>query len=505
MLFRGFMRVGNRKVLLGVSMVGVVVAATAATVTFADAASSYTAWVSDSTHLNFVARPRTSNDVIITRSGNTFTIVDRVSIAPGTGCSWVGRDVTRVRCQTQGAPTDISVQLDDQNDSVTNATDLPAYLDGGSGEDVLLGGTGRDTLSGGPGADVMRGGGDEDLVTYADHRNGVTVDLDGQVGDGEPGEGDAVGTDVEWLTGGSGNDVLTGNDDTNVLRGGPGNDILRGAGGGGDWLFGDAGSDDMSGGPGRYDFVSYESATTGVTATINGARGDDGARGEGDTIHPDVENLIGGPGNDTLVGNSEGNLIEGGAGADTIYGAGAKDELHGSAGNDFLNGGDGDDGLDGGDGNDQVIGAFGNDYLVNGADADAMYGGPDTDTVAYFTNAPVTADLTGSGGNDGQFGERDTIGSDVENLYGGSGDDHLTGNSKDNLILGGAGNDVIFGGAGNDRLVGEPGPAQGDAGSDSSIDRLDGGEHTGAGDGCYVRVGGATVNCEYRLPEPTDS
>jgi Ca2+-binding RTX toxin-like protein len=82
-----------------------------------------------------------------------------------------------------------------------------------------------------------------------------------------------------------------------------------------------------------------------------------------------------------------------------------------------------------------------------------MYGGAGVDSVYYWDHTePVTASIDGVSGNDGSAGEGDTIGADVENLYGGDGDDTLTGSDRDNWLNGGDGDDVISGGAGNDEI-----------------------------------------------------
>ena len=71
---------------------------------------------------------------------------------------------------------------------------------------------------------------------------------------------------------------------------------------------------------------------------------------------------------------------------------------------------------------------------------------------------PVVLSLDGVR-NDGEDGELDDIGSDVENLEGGEGNDSLTGNTAGNYLAGGAGNDVL-----------DVGPA------DAAYDSLSGGE-----------------------------
>ncbi|MCX5746897.1 MAG: calcium-binding protein [Proteobacteria bacterium] len=63
---------------------------------------------------------------------------------------------------------------------------------------------------------------------------------------------------------------------------------------------------------------------------------------EGDLISADVEDLIGGSGDDTITGNAGDNQLEGGAGADALFGLGGDDVLDGGAGTDTLDCGSGE-------------------------------------------------------------------------------------------------------------------------------------------------------------------
>ena len=159
----------------------------------------------------------------------------------------------------------------------------------------------------------------------------------------------------------------------------------------------------------------------------------------------------------------------------------------GTSGQDVLTGTPGDDVIYGGAGNDTIDGRGG---------ADVICGGAGTDTVTYASHqGPVTADLSGSAGDDGSgedgpVGARDSIGADVENLTGGHGDDTLVGSSVANLLTGLAGDDVLKGGEGNDTInagTGEDTLSGGD-GNDtlsgaSSDDVLAGGEGSDSLDG----------------------
>lgn len=56
-----------------------------------------------------------------------------------------------------------------------------------------------------------------------------------------------------------------------------------------------------------------------------------------------IENAVGGAGNDTMTGNALANLLDGGAGSDTLNGGAGNDTLLAGAGNDLIDGGDGYD------------------------------------------------------------------------------------------------------------------------------------------------------------------
>lgn len=275
-------------------------------------------------------------------------------------------------------------------------------LDGGPGDDRLIGDGGDDRMTGGVGNDVLFGGpgddwsfaaaspdgadvffGDEgtDAVRYGERNADVRVSLDGVADDGAPREGDNAKPDVEWIYGGEGDDTLIGNASANTLLGGGGRDDLRG-GDGDDGLVGGMGDDVISGGAGddvfqadRYptwldvidgadvftggagmDTVDYRFRHRGVSVTLTDGGPDDGARGEGDNIGADVENVFGGEADDVLVGNSGDNRIDGGPGADRITGGSGRDQLFGSDGNDELSAVDGwlgNDSIDGGGGIDR--------------------------------------------------------------------------------------------------------------------------------------------------------
>jgi Ca2+-binding RTX toxin-like protein len=152
----------------------------------------------------------------------------------------------------------------DHNDVLIGNDPDPLYGGGPrvepSGINHLLGGAGDDVLDGRGGPDVLDGGSGNDTVSYASRTEPIKASLDGSANDGGVGDlnsaypdaaqADSIGTDVENVTGGSGNDVLRGDDGANVLNGGEGDDTLSGNGGH-DTLAGGGGADNLSGGDGN--------------------------------------------------------------------------------------------------------------------------------------------------------------------------------------------------------------------------------------------------------------
>jgi Ca2+-binding RTX toxin-like protein len=386
---------------------------------------------------------------------------------------------------TLASAAQLVASLDDGDDSfsgagsaVTGAAFAAAVMVyGGAGNDTLRGGAGDDTLYGnagddvfttgaGPdGSDTLIGGAGNDTADYSTRTANLVLSNDPAIASGEAGELDAINADVEILKGGSGNDALYGGPGNDTLYGGPGNDTLSG-GAGNDILYGDAGDDTFdegsapsgadvfNGGPGS-DTISYAGRTAAVTISLDGVA-HDGELGELDKVMADVENAIGGAGNDTITGSPADNVLDGGPGNDTIAGG---------AGNDILRGGPGDDTLRGDAGDD----TFDEGSAASGADT--MIGGAGIDLVDYSARSqPLTVVMDGVTAS-GEAGEADRIATDIENLTGGSAADTLTGNALDNLLQGGPGtaadslyglegDDVLDGNGGNDVL--DCGPGDGD-------------------------------------------
>jgi RTX calcium-binding nonapeptide repeat (4 copies) len=291
--------------------------------------------------LAYQAAPGEANELTVTRSVETYRIVDRGStIVAAAGCTSVAPN--EVTCASEEVRV-IRIQVLDGNDSVSLSTARPSIVRGGEGDDTLEGGEGSDllfgeggddTLKGGTGIDLLDGGpgGDQisggtgvvfpfpffeeedlgelevelDIAVYERRVNPVIVDFDAAADDGESGEGDNVGTDVEGIVGGAGDDTLVGDARNNVLIGQRGSDTLMG-GGGQDFLEG-GGDDDV----------------------LSGGRARDG--------------LAGGPGRDELRGGSGRDELDGGGGRDRLFGQGAGDFIFArDRRRDLVNGGAGRD------------------------------------------------------------------------------------------------------------------------------------------------------------------
>jgi|GEM_PF-3430478 len=151
---------------------------------------------------------------------------------------------------------------------------LPLEIFAGPGTDELQGGIADDKLNGGDnydefvmgseadGRDILNGGEDGDLVSYAERRENVRIELcmaPDKVGcalatckclpnNGEDAEGDVL-VNIEDAEGGDGSDQIIGTEDQNELSGRGGADRIQGKGGD-DKIYGDLGDDTLEGGAG---------------------------------------------------------------------------------------------------------------------------------------------------------------------------------------------------------------------------------------------------------------
>lgn len=245
----------------------------------------------------------------------------------------------------------------------------------GSGNDRVAVSFGTATVEGNAGHDSVwswgqngfaMGGSGNDLIN-------LSVNTDAEAF-GEDGHDrlviDAEGSGV--IDGGSGRDRLTGGGfaPTFFYTGGEGNDILGlfcddprcdeqvgtfidAKGGPGDDLFRalprphptDFGWGAIISGGDGLDVVDYSSSTANLNITLDDQRNDGDGSGfvpdDQDNAMSDIENVIGGSGDDRLFGSALANLLDGNGGHDELTGAGAQDRLLGRKGDDTFQSQDG--------------------------------------------------------------------------------------------------------------------------------------------------------------------
>jgi Ca2+-binding RTX toxin-like protein len=313
--------------------------------------------------------------------------------------------------------------LGGENDDVRSTTE---NITGGTNNDILFGDAAKNTIKGGLGDDTLEGGantcmnlmsadgdslqgengddtfyvpqancfavlaggmGTNDVAIFSGRFGDVSLSNDTVANDGEGTvmEKGNIGSDIESITGGYGNDTLTGGANADSFNGGAGNDFLVG-GGGDDAFVGGPGADTFNGGAG-FDSVSYSTylmaapvtATLCVTTmtTVSAIDTACGARDDGSTENDqiaNVERVVGGAGDDSMTAASTATdtTFEGGAGVDTLNGAGGNDILYGDLGDDQLFGFGGDDSLDGGGGDDRLNGGNGDGDICTNDAADVM-------------------------------------------------------------------------------------------------------------------------------------
>jgi Ca2+-binding RTX toxin-like protein len=284
-------------------------------------------------------------------------------------------------------------------------------INGHGGADTILGGSGDDSIDGGEGDDSMAGEDGDDRYSVIEDGDIVVEEADGGIDTIVTNRSIIMADHVEnlvWLNTGGGGGFCSGNALANVMS----------ANGG-------AGTLTMDGNEGS-DTVSFAGQSGAVTVDL------DLDAGSSNVIEElrDMENAVGGMGDDSLTGNEVNNNLNGGAGIDTM------------------------------------TGGYGNDtYVVD----------DESDVVFEADNNVGGLVLPGSGaGQAGVNGITDTVraaidytvGAFIENLTligsatQGTGNalaNILTGNAAANLLAGAGGNDTLNGAGGVDTLNGGDG------------------------------------------------
>jgi Ca2+-binding RTX toxin-like protein len=412
---------------------------------------------------------------------------------------------------------DFSVQTESLQITGTKYADT---IDGGYRADTIIGGEGADQLFGNEGADVLiadeaddiDGGAGDDTVRFAaavtttlddsdlDNVENIVITNTGNASYDFSAQGAGAPVENLNITGGSGNDTITGGQDADTLSGGAGNDMLVAADN--DAL--------IDGGTGTDTVRFTADVTTDLTNAelVNVERVEIASAGTYD-FSVQTEGLI-------VAGSSDIDLVTGGSGNDSIDGGAANDSLTGGAGADTLLGGDDNDTLVGGDGVDSLLGGDGDDVL-RAQDTDAKIDGG-ANVVVYVDGVLTTGDrvefatgVTAVNLTDAKLVEIERVfitntaaasydfSAQTEALIitGGAMADTITGSRDWDSIDGAAGNDVLSGGAGNDTLKGNTGNDTLTGGAGYDVYQVDSGTDTitdlAAGETLTVSSGATAV------------
>ena len=377
------------------------------------------------------------------------------------------------------------------------------WLAGGAGDDEVHGNAGADTVYEGAavnGADVLSGGSNAgDTIDYGDRVTDVALVAGGGAVSGEnldaatdceAGETDEEMDDVDgfdtYITG-SGDDCIVGTVADETFVPGEGDDSVDGKGG--------------------TDTLDYSSSLAGVT--IDPAAGT--TTGQGDDEFADIEEFVGSDFNDTMIWDGS-SVFYGGDGRDTVDASamttGVTIDLSGGAlfpGQDVENaiGGSGDDTITGNDFRNSLWGGPGHDMIDGGLSNDTLNGGPGPDVLDGEEGADLVSYRSETGGvtvnlalGTGSAPSGDDALSNIESVIGSPFNDNITGSEDSNLIKalrgrdsvragggpdtvrlgpgndsarGGSGDDNLFGGNGNDRLFGGSGDDLGAGGRGKDI------------------------------------
>ena len=274
---------------------------------------------------------------------------------------------------------------------------------------------------------------------------------------------DASASDTSVVaTGGNGNDTLIGGLADDTFTGGPGNDTIDGGAG--------------------IDTVVYSSATQGIVVNLSLAQNQATGPEIGTDQITNIENVIGGSGDDRITGGIGANLIDGGAGADVMIG-GLGDDAYvvDNVGDQVMeNPGEGRDTIyttvnyttpgnvevltaqgaadlqiNGNGLANTIFGNSGSNIIDGGGGADLMIGGLGDDAYVVDNVGDQVVENPGEGRDAVYTTVNYTLSSNVEVLIAQGGADlQINGNGLANTVFGNSGSNVIDGGAGADILIG---------------------------------------------------
>ena len=209
-------------------------------------------------------------------------------------------------------------------DDTIDAGEDEDHIEGGEGDDRIVAGTGNDIVDGQQGDDyfvatsldgddVYAGGDGTDTYDLSNATSGTSVNLELGVASG-PDIGVDQLSSIEVVVGGAGADEITGSTADNTLTGGAGSDVVDGGAGrdifiatrgdGDDDYLGDVGVD------------TYDLSATLADATVDLVNKTAVSSDIGNDTIAEIENVIGGAGDDILIADVQPNELTGGKGDD---------------------------------------------------------------------------------------------------------------------------------------------------------------------------------------------
>jgi Ca2+-binding RTX toxin-like protein len=326
------------------------------------------------------------------------TAVNASALGPGGGEVVYTDDAEGEAIVTLGELSDMDGTL-----TITGADGVAIISEASLDEITTTGSDGDDNVTGSATAEnTMDGGGGDDDLT-----------------------GGAAADDID---GGEGNDTLAAGDGDDEVSGGAGDDTIVGGHGGGDDIY-DGGADT--------DTVSYTSTTLGVVVDLAAGTAS-GPEIDSDTLI-DIENVVGGAGDDRIGGNAAANVLAGGEGTDTAVFSGLRSdytiEALATPGSYRVT--------------DNRIGPNDGIDLVSDFELFEFSDGTIAEADILDEPPPVFNVIDGTPGNDRNL--KGTAGADQINAL--AGHDIVDAKGGDDLIIAGAGHDLVNAGNGNDTVV----------------------------------------------------